>query len=254
MDQSPDQTNSPPSLRNLQILEVVASEARPLTATEINAVLGLPKPTIHRLVANLEEEGYLTRHIDGRGYLPGPKLREMMLGVMRAGHHQLPRREVLIRLNAAVGETCNLSIPDGDAMIYVDRVETHWPLRIALKVGSRVPLHATSAGKVALAHMSDPALSRFLSKARLVAHTERTITDPATLRAEIERIRAEGHSTDQQEFVTGMIAVAVPVLDAQGRLCATLSFHAPVQRLPLEEGLKHLPDLRRAAADLAELI
>ncbi|MDT1064725.1 IclR family transcriptional regulator [Paracoccus sp. CPCC 101403] len=254
MDQSRDPGTSAPSLRNLQILEAVATGARPMTATEINAGLQLPKPTIHRLVANLEQEGYLSRHLDGRSYLPGPKLRAMMLGVMRAGHHHLPRREVLTRLNEALGETCNLSIPDGDAMIYVDRVETHWPLRIALKVGSRVPLHATSAGKAALAQMSEAALTRFLSKARLTAHTDRTITDPQVLRAEIQRIREQGYSTDEQEFVPGMIAVAVPVLDPSGGFCATLSFHAPVQRLTVEAGLNHLPAMRQAAADLAELI
>ncbi|WP_370576916.1 IclR family transcriptional regulator [Paracoccus sp. PAR01] len=253
MDQSPDSISSAPSLRNLQILQVIALEARPMTPTEINAVLGLPKPTIHRLVANLEQEGYLSRHLDGRSYLPGPKLREMMLGVMRAGHHHLPRREVLMRLNESVGETCNLSIPDGDAMIYVDRVETHWPLRIALKVGSRVPLHATSAGKAALAQMGAAEFERFLSKARLHAHTERTITDPAALRSEIAAIRTRGYSTDSEEFVPGMIAVAVPVLDRAGLFCATLSFHAPVQRLSLEDGLKHLPALRQAASELTGL-
>ncbi|MTH79727.1 IclR family transcriptional regulator [Paracoccus aestuariivivens] len=254
MDQSSDPSPAAPSLRNLHILEVVATEARPITATEINAVLGLPKPTIHRLVSNLELEGYLSRHLDGRAYLPGPKLREMMLGVMRAGQHQLPRREVLMRLHEKVGETCNLSIPDGDAMIYVDRVETQWPLRIALKVGSRVPLHATSAGKAALAQMHEPELLRYLAKARLVAHTSQSITDPEALRAEIAAIRERGYSTDSEEFVSGMIAIAVPVRDRSGRFCATVSFHAPMQRLTLEAGRRYVPDLQKAAEELADLI
>lgn len=245
---------SPPSFRNLSILEVVARESRPLTATEINTVLGLPKPTIHRLVASLEAEGWLVRDLDGRSYLPGARMRAMMLGVMRSGRHLLPRHEVLIRLHEGLGETCNISIPDGGSMLYVDRVETQAPLRIDLKVGSRVPLHATASGKMALAQLDPRELERFLSSAALKAHTAHTITDRAALRSEIDAIRARGYSTDSEELIDGMIAVAVPVMDRSGVFCATVSFHAPRQRLTLEAGLEHLPALRAAALELGEIM
>ncbi|CAM3258509.1 transcriptional regulator, IclR family [Paracoccus aminovorans] len=249
-----DKSSLPPSYRNLQILEVLASEGRPLTATEINASLNLPVPTIHRLVGNLEAEGFLIRHIDGRSYQPGPKLRQMMQGVIRFWHQDLPQRDVLIRLNQRLGETCNLSIPDGDAMLYIDRVETQWPLRIQLHVGSRVPLHATSAGKMALSQIDDGKLGRYLKRAELRAYTAQTLTDPDRLREELRQIRQQGYSSDTGEFVPGMIAMAVPVLDRSGQLIATVSFHAPVQRLTLAEGMKYLPDLRAAAEELAELM
>lgn len=252
-DTSADSGQLPPSYRNLLIIQTLALAGRPLTATEINASLNLPVPTIHRLVGNLETEGYLTRDIDGRSYQPGPKLREMMVGVMRFWHHSLPQRDVLIRLNAKLGETCNLSIPEGDAMLYIDRVETHWPLRIQLHVGSRVPLHATAAGKLCLSQMKQAALERYLKRAELRAYTPHTLTDPALLLAEVQRIRQQGYSTDSEEFVPGMIAVAVPVLDGAGKLMATVSFHAPRQRLTLDEGLRHLPDLHAAAAELARM-
>ena len=252
MNDDHDPPGAAPSLRNLQILEVLASEARPMTPTEINGLLKLPKPTIHRLVANLEAQGYLSRHLDGRSYLPGPKLRRMMLGVMRAASHDLPRRAILTRLNAAVGETCNLAIPDGDAMVYVDRVETKWPLRIALQIGSRVPLHATAAGKVALAAMPEPLFERYLKAVTLAPHTDRTLTDPALVRLEIARVRAQDYGQDDGEFIDGMIALAVPVRPAGGQLAATVSFHAPRQRLSLARSLDHLPALRSAASELAE--
>lgn len=225
-----------------------------MTVAELNSSVGLPKPTIHRLVGTLEDEGFLLRHLDGRSYIPGPKLRQMMLGVMRAGQHSLAQREILTNLNARIGETCNLSIPDNDAMIYIDRVETRWPLRIQLQAGSRVPLHATSAGKLCLSHMKPEALDKYLGTAELRSYTERTITDPAMLLAELTSIREMGYSTDNEEFVEGMIAVAVPVSDAEGQLAATLSFHAPHQRLKLEDGLAHLDDLRAAAGKIAQLL
>lgn len=245
---------TPPSFRNMQILEVVANADRPLTPTEMNAALGLPKPTIHRLVAMLEAEGWLVRDLDGRSYLPGPRMRAAMLGVMRTGLHLAPRRAALIRLHEAVGETCNLSIPDGDAMLYLDRVETQAPLRVDLRVGSRVPLYATASGKAALSQMPEHEFERFLSVADLKPITPGTITDPARLRTEIAAIRDRGYSTDAEELIEGMIAVAVPILDSSGAFCATLSFHAPMQRLSLEAALRHLPVLRRVAADLGGII
>jgi len=245
---------SSPSLRNLQILEVLANEARPLTATEINATLKFPKPTIHRLVSNLEEEGFLARHIDGRSYVPGPKLRNMMRGVLRAVHHSVPQREILSRLNLKIGETCNLSVQDGDAMIYIDRVETQWPLRIQLQVGSRVPLHATAAGKLSLAYMSPRTLKQFLDFSILQKYTDKTIASTDEAMEEIRNIRNIGHSTDNEEFVAGMIAVAVPVLGSRNELLATVSFHAPRERLSLKAGLKHTVDLHNAAAEISKLM
>jgi DNA-binding IclR family transcriptional regulator len=161
---------------------------------------------------------------------------------------------VLVGLNQQIGETCNLAVPDKDEMVYVDRVETHWPLRIALHIGSRVPLHATAAGKVTLAFLSPDALQRYLLTGTLQAITARTITDPDALRAEIDQVKAQGYATDQEELVEGMIAVAVPVLDSRNNFCATLSFHAPTQRLSLQQGLAHLNDLRHAAEKLGQLI
>ncbi|MDQ7260999.1 IclR family transcriptional regulator [Paracoccus sp. PS-1] len=253
MQEFQDSSQVPPSLRNLQILEVLAREARPLTATEINASLGLPKPTIHRLVATLEHEGYLSRQLDGRSYLPGDKLRQMMLGVMHAAQFDLPRHDVLVRLFASVGETCSISIPEGDSLVYVDRVETSWPLRLVIRLGTRVPLHATAAGKVCLAHMNPQSLEHFLRHARLQAHTPNTFATAESLREELARIRAQGHATDEQEFIPGMIGVSVPALDARGRVLAALTFHAPVERMPMAVALTHLPALKRAASELAAL-
>lgn len=247
-------TALPPSFRTLQILEVLASEGRPLTVTEINAPLKLPVPTIHRLVSGLEAEGFLSRHLDGRRYQPGPKLRRMMQGVIQFWHQSLPARDLLIRLNHHVGETCNLAIPDEDAMLYVARVETQWPLRIQLHVGSRVPLHATAAGKLSLSFMNQSDLDRYLKRSRFEAYTPATITDPDRLRDELLQISGQGYSTDRQEFIAGMVAVAAPVKNSSGNLVATLSFHAPEQRMTLENGLQHLPHLLAAAEELAQLI
>ena len=136
--------------RTLAILEQVASSDRPLTTAEINHNLNLPKATIHRLCSNLEDENFLQREIDGKRFLSGIRLRKISLGVMSNEHFRTLRHAILMRLSKEVGETCNIAVPDGNQMRYLDRAETHWPLRMQLPVGAKVPLHCTSSGKLYL--------------------------------------------------------------------------------------------------------
>jgi DNA-binding IclR family transcriptional regulator len=244
----------PTNLRLLMVLEEVGRAGVPVTPTEVNGALDLPKPTIHRLFATLEEEGFLQRDIDGRAYSPGPRMRRLASGILSSLRIRTARQAILRRLSREIGETCNIALPDRDEMIYLERVETEWPLRIQLPQGTRVPFHCTASGKMYLSALAPRHLDRYLGAADLVRRTANTITDPARLRAELDVIRAQGHSLDREEFMDDMIALAVPILDPNGRLMATLSFHAPTLRFRPEASLRFLGALRGAAADLASLV
>ncbi|UWQ18419.1 IclR family transcriptional regulator [Jannaschia sp. M317] len=243
----------PTNLRLVLVLEEMSRSGAPVTPTSVNARLGLPKPTIHRLFATLEAEGFLQRDIGERAYLPGPRLRRMAGGVLSTSHLQSARRSILTRLSRTFGETCNISLPDGENMVYIERVETEWPLRIQLPIGTRVPLYATAAGKMFLSTMPDRSLRGYLNTATLKPLAAHTFTDPEDLKLEIECIRRDGHATDRGEFMEDMVAVAVPILDANDRLLATLSVHAPVQRMSVTEAIARLPELKAAAAELSLL-
>lgn len=244
----------PTNLRLLLVLEAVARAGEPVTPTTVNVELGLPKPTIHRLFTTLVEAGFLQRDLDGRSYLPGPRLRGLAGGVLSTSRIRAARQAILRRLSAQVGETCNIALPDGDAMVYLERQETEWPLRIQLAVGTRVPLYCTASGKMHLASLDGRARAAYLDATPLEAHAPGTFTDRTALEAELDATRARGHATDRGEFMPDMIAVAVPVPDANGRLLATLSFHAPAQRTDLARGLAFLPQLRAAAAALSAMV
>lgn len=244
----------PTTLRLLLVLEEVARAGEPITPTAVNETLGLPKPTIHRLFSTLVDEGFLQRDIDGRTYLPGPRLRSLAAGVLSSSRFRAARQAILAGISAHIGETCNIAMPDGDAMIYLERVETEWPLRIQLPPGTRVPYYCTASGKMYLSTMTKAELDRYLSTTPLTPHAPGTQTDRTKLEQAIERTRARGYATDRGEFMRDMIAVAVPINDANGRLLATLSVHAPTQRIDLEGALAFLPQLQAAAADLAALV
>lgn len=256
MQDDPSHTDKtiPTNLRLLLLLEELARVGVPITPTAANEVLGLPKPTIHRLFHTLEEEGFLQRDIDGRSYAPGARLRRFAGSVLSTSRIRMVRQTVLTALAEDVGETCNIAMPERHAMVYLDRVETKWPLRIQLPVGTEVPFHCTASGKMYLSSLKPRLFAKYLGIVTLEAHTSKTLTDPEALRAEVEMIKERGYSTDEEEFMESMVAVAVPLFDDQNRLMSTLSIHAPTQRVCLDDLKAHVPRLQAAAKELSELV
>lgn len=244
----------PTNLRLLMVIEQIAKAGVPVTPTDVNAEIGLPKPTIHRLFNTLEEEGFLQRDLDGRTYSPGPRLRTMAGGILSSLRIRTARQAILRKLSREIGETCNIALPGRDAMTYLERVETEWPLRIQLPIGTRVPFYCTASGKMYLSSLARNHLVKYLAATDLQRRTPNTLTDADALIAEIGEVRKNGYALDREEFMEDMIALAVPVLDEHGRLMATLSFHAPTQRFDVQTALDYLQPLRDAAEDLSKLV
>jgi DNA-binding IclR family transcriptional regulator len=163
-------------------------------------------------------------------------------------------RPLLSALVQRLGETCNLTTREGAQVLYIDRVETTEPLRMTLPPGSRVPLHCTASGKLFLSQMPAPdcqALVEGLARERKTAHTH---TSVAALMAEIERTRKRGIGVDNEEFINGMVAIAIPVRDAQGQCVAAVACHTPTARLSLTDLLAHAPAIERTAQQIAALL
>ena len=253
-DKQEKDTQIPTNLRLLLILEEVARRGVAVKPSDLIDALGLAKPTIHRLLQTAEAEGFLQRDLDGRSYGPGHRLRLLSVNTMSSEHLRTARLAILRSVAEQVGETCNLAIPDREGMIYLDRVETKWPLRIQLPVGTQVPFHCTASGKMYLSTLRQKTLKGFLSAGNLRPQTERSLTDAKRLCEEIQRITENGFSTDDEEFMTGMVALAVPIMEGQGRLVGTLSVHAPTQRHDIGSLMSFLGILQNGAKELAALL
>lgn len=254
MDEPQEGEQIPTVLRLVLLLEELARIGTPATPTELNEALGLPKTTVHRLCDTLEEQGFLIRDIDGRRYTPGGRLRNLATGVLSSLRAQTARQVILRNLSQGIGETCNITIPDGDAMLYLDRVETEWPLRIQLPVGTRVPLYCTASGKLHLSSLTKAHRERYLANAKPEQRTPNTIIASEDLAGELATIRQQGYALDNEEFLAGMVAIAVPLNDTANRPFGTLAIHGPAQRLTLEQALAALPLMRESAGELARLI
>ncbi|MEM7732844.1 MAG: IclR family transcriptional regulator [Pseudomonadota bacterium] len=244
----------PTNLRLLYLLEEVAQIGTPVSASYLVGALGLPKPTVHRLLHTAEEEGFLQRDVDGKSYGPGYRLRRVATNTLSSQRIRTERLRIMRKLAEEVGETCNLAAPGRDGMVYLDRVETHWPLRIQLPVGTQVPFYCTASGKMYLSSLRQDKLDRLLAILDLEEFTEHTLNDSHALKQELSLTRTRGYATDDQEFMDGMLALAVPICDDQRRLLSTLSIHVPNQRLDLDSLLKHLPRLQEARDQLEDLV
>lgn len=242
------------SERSLRLLARLAEEGHPISLAELAADLNLPKGTAHRLCMQLLESGFIARDINERDYVVGPALRKLSLDTLNHGAIRGLRHQVLSELVTQIGETCNITALDGAAVLYLDRVEAPWPWRLTLAVGEHVPLHCTASGKLFLALSAPKQRDLLLSHLTLTAMTAATITTRAGLRQECQTIAKLGYALDQQEFVDGLLAVAVPIFDGSGIVRAALAVHAPISRMPCEAALTKLPALHAAASRLSDLL
>ena len=244
----------PTNMRMIFILETLANAGRPLSVAELGETIDLPKPTLHRLCTTLEEEGFLIRDSVGGRLRPARRTRRFASGLLMASQLHIARRMVLTGLATELRETCNFAVPGESGMTYLDRVDTPWPLRYQLPIGAEVPFHCTASGKLFLASHDDAGRERLLRSMALTVEGPNAISTPDRLRHELDAIGQAGYSWDNEEFMAGMVAVATPVRDPEGRFVAALAFHAPVQRLGFDEAKTWVPRLQRASADLEDLM
>src|SRR5260370_41543766 len=150
---------------------------------------GVEKPRLHRTLALCEEGGCLGREPGGRVYISGERLSRFALDVLRSDGAAAERRTILRRVVSEITETCNLAVLKRGALVYLDRVEAPWPLRLHLSEGGdSLPPHCCASGKLLLAHLAAPERQRLLGLMPLQRFTERTITDRAVLESELARI------------------------------------------------------------------
>jgi len=240
--------------RSLRLLSLLASEGRALSLADLAARLALPKGTAHRICTQLLAAGFLARDVEERFYSVGPALRQLAFDTLNHGVVRGLRHDVLSELVREVDETCNFTTLDGAQVLYLDRVEAQWPLRLTLDVGSHVPLHCTASGKLFLSQMPRKERDAFIDGLTLTRMTRNTIVSASKLRAECDAIAERGHSCDAEEFIAGLIAVAVPVRNAAGEVRAAIAVHAPTARMTLKEALKRLDALKAAATRMTPLL
>ena len=239
--------------RGLAVIRCFSAERPRLTLSELARQTGLSRAAARRSLITLQTLGYVGN--DERQFYLTPRVLTLGYAYLSSLSVADVAQSHLTDLANEVHESCSASVLDGFDIVYVARAATKRIMTISLSVGTRLPAHATSMGRVLLAALRDEQLDTYLEKATLVPLTERTIVDRDRLRAEVERTRTRGWCLVDQELEDGVRSIAVPLHDAGGRVVAAVNTSAHATRVPLTTLQRSfLPKLRDCAAAIdAEL-
>ncbi len=225
------------------VLRALERAPEGLGLSELAVRVGMPKSSVHRLVAALEAEDFLRSGATGRIRL-GPALARF--GAATRGSLRDQVRPYLVRLQQELDETVDLSVLDGVSVRFVDHIPAPHRLSAVSSEGATFPLYCTANGKALLAAMPEEQAVALLP-ARLPALTDHTITARRELWAELARIRSEGVAYDREEHTTGISAVGAIIRDPYGPVAA-LSVPVPAQRF-VGNGPRIAAVLRKTAAE-----
>lgn len=237
----------------LAVLEALTEQRQGVGLPDLAVRLNLARQTVHRILGQLEAAGLVTRDPLRERYSVGPRLSRLSLASLQSLNQTAPIRLTLQELVDDIGETCNVGVLEDLDYVYLHRIECHWPLRLHLEAGSRLGAHMVSGGKLLLAQLDPASCHRLLRAQKLEPATKKTLIRPADLEADLARIRARGYALNDEEFLNGIIGVAVPIRDASGRALAALAMHGPVARLTLKACEAQVPRLARTAERLAKV-
>jgi DNA-binding IclR family transcriptional regulator len=248
--------NQSSSLRRaLAVLDHVRDHAddRGVSLTRIAEDLGISKSTVLRLAAPLIDGDLLARDRETGWFRLGH-------GALRLGQAYLSSLDMrsvaadpLRRLQHAVGETCHLVVYDAPDVVYIDKVENEHNVRMASRIGMRIPAYRTAVGKAILAWLGDDAL-RTVVAAGLEPRTERTITDPDRFAAELDRVRRTGYAVDDRENEPEVRCVAAPIFDHTDRAVGALSVSGLTSRMTPARVREVGPMVARSALEVSRVL
>ncbi len=242
-------------LRAIQILECFTDGETEWTLKALVDRLGLPTTTVFRQVSTLASRQYLVQDPVRKSYQVGPRLMMLASSILSRSDLRRLARPELEHLSEAVQETINLSILLEHDIFYLDKVETHRSIVCNTRIGSRAPAYATSCGKVMLANLGAADMDCFCRwmEAQAKPLTERTITEPAKLLAELEAARIQGFAMDNGEIERGLICYGAPVYNMDGKVAAAVSISGPEYRMQ-EERQFMIKEVQKAAANISRLL
>lgn len=236
--------------RGLAVMRCFAEKERPMTIAQASKLTGLSRPAVRRCLLTLVKLGYAAQ--DGSHYALRPKVMTLGYAYLSSTPLALRAQPLLDQLRDELGESCSLGIVDDDQIFYIARAEVSRIMSIALRVGSRLPLYATSMGRVLLADMPRESREAYFRRTDLVARTELTITNLHSLHAICESVGDEGYAIIDEELEKGLRSVAVPVFGMSGRVVAAVNVGTQASRVSVVNlRTQLLPALRRCARELS---
>lgn len=217
------------------ILDILGQSPQGISVRELSAKVALPKGTTHRLLSSLAYFDFVRQDGTNKNYHLGFKLVELGNLLINQLDFRNEARPIMLELAEKTGETIHLVIIDQDEALYIDKVSLNQTgLQMMSRVGSRIPLHSSSVGKVLAAHLDEDELDRILQTKGLPRRTKNTITNLLRFKKHLKDVKAKGYAIDDQENEKGIRCVAAPIRNENGMVIAAMSISGPAIRLTLK--------------------
>lgn len=217
--------------------------------TEIAEHVGLHKSTVHRMLATLEEKGFIERDRSTDRYHLGLKVWELSANLSRTDDQATIWLPELVRLRDQLGETVSIYVRDGAERIRLQAVQSNQPVRRVAPVGVRLPLYAGASSKVLIAY-EEPSMQESLLQSIAWPQT----VDLEQYRQQLLEVQAQGYATSFEEREEGAAALSAPIFDRNGKLGAALSVSGPASRLKPQTMRDYAPVMIEAARRMGTMI
>ena len=241
--------------RGLAVIQGFSQQKRTLTIAQLSHRTGIPRAAVRRCLYTLSRLG-LAGSEDSKTFSLRPKILGLGHAYLSSSTLATSAQPLLDHVSTVLDESSSIALLDGDDILYVARSSTtRRIMSVDLSLGTHLPAYCTSMGRVMLAHLPSDALDAYLGRAKLVAHTPRTVTTVDRLRKVLASVEVEGHAIVDQELELGLRSIAVPVRDLRGRVVAAMNISTQATRVPLPDLTRRfLPVLEAAARELSSML
>ncbi len=237
--------------RGLAVLRCFGEKQQPMTIAQASHETGLSRASVRRCLHTLTQLGYAAQ--EGPNYMLRPKTLALGYAYLSSNTLVAKAQPILEQLRDELHESCSLGVIEEDEVYYVARAESSRIISIALRSGSRLPLYATSMGRVLLAGLPKEERDAYFRKTKLVPLTPHTVTDRRRLEAILDQVAEEGFALVDQELEVSLRSIAVPVIGRKG-VTASINIGTQADRVTAAElRTRYLPVLRRGARDLSAM-
>lgn len=233
--------------RMSSLLDAVSRYPEPISLKVLAAETGLHSSTAFRILDSMLANGFVERDPTGK-YQLGRKLLRLGSRVRAQSDVRQIAQPVMARLRDKLGESINLTIREGDEVVYIEKATPNRMMHVQQLVGSRAPLHVTAVGKLMLALSGEEECRAYAARTNLPAYTRNTINDLQKLLTEADRIRDQGYALDDEEAEIGVGCIGTLIFDGSDNIVAGLSVSAPIDRRKLE----WVDDIMQGAREISE--
>ncbi len=236
----------------LQLLSCITKAKQPLGFSELVTQTKIPKATVHRILANLQQESLIRFDRISECYHAGYGLLELAQSTWENIEVRQLATDQLEQLSNLTGETIHLAVLDGGDIIYIDKIESNKNLRLYSSIGKKASAYCTGVGKAILAHLKATEQHAAIEQQSFQNFTKNTITNSKALVADLTQIKQQGYAIDNEEHEQGIYCIAAPIFDRNGIILAAISVTFPLFRTEKAQLKAYQPAIKQAASQISK--